>query len=215
MSEHTRGFGTPASVVCLWQSNTGKNSRTSVSLSKFRQGTWPRDLAPESLLIAWLCNIAVGPTGRWMFVQVVHRLAEHLESCWSSSASDLGALCANLADFGHRQDPAVRHAICRAARAKLAGSRLGKRQRKHRARPIKPNRNHVQCGMNAYFEEFRHWFADAVQICLAPDDSRFHGKNYSCSPVMDLMMGMFGWTPPKVIVRTLINVRSQCSDRTF
>lgn len=158
---------------------------------------FPTDSDPESMLIEWLHHMSTRPNARWLYIQVLAGIAKVMEASFEPKHDALVALRGNIADFGRRCDPAVRRAICMVARAKLGGARLHKAALVLGKTGLGRNRNHIHCEMAAYYRQLRRTIQDTKQFCIAPDDSRFHGKNFCLAPVMDLASGMVGWAPPK------------------
>lgn len=164
---------------------------------KHRAATVPRQADTQCLLVEWMLFMSGRRNARWLYSQCVRGIASILEAVWEPSGDLMESLRGNVADFGHRCDPSLRRAVSLAARAKLGGSRLHKAALALGRKRLGPNRNHLHCEMAGYFSELRRCFWGCQQLCIAPDDSRFHGKGYCLSPIMDLRTGMTGWLPPK------------------
>ena len=93
---------------------------------KFRGAIFPSG-APSLLpLSSWLCLLMVRPNAQWLLCQLLDRLACKMEAEWDAEPDIFAPLRANLADYAHRLDPAMRRAACLAARAKRGGARLWK-----------------------------------------------------------------------------------------
>lgn len=114
------------------------------------------------LVVHWLQTLMSRPLARWLCAQIFEKLALQLGASWIDEHDSLGPLRLQVAELGHRIDPAVRRAVLEAARAKNVGSRLGRFAKAIGRAKLGSNRNHLHVELKVYFlaEVFRGRVAD-------------------------------------------------------
>lgn len=153
--------------------------------------------AQPDCLHRWLGALMLRPHGHWLLDQLVPAIAAVIDRHWDVAVDIFAPLQKSIAQYAHRCDPALRRAAFVATRAKQGSQKLSRAAKVLGKSASLRNRLHMHCEMHCYFMEFRRVFSSSVQLAVAPDDSRFHGKAYCMSPVQDLVTGIMGWLPPK------------------
>jgi len=162
-----------------------------------RKAIFGKGLPTHLPLHRWLGALMLRPYGHWLLDQLVPAIAAVIDRHWDPAVDIFAPLQKSIAQYAHRCDPALRRAAFLATRAKQGSQKLSRAAKVLGKSASLRNRLHMHCEMHCYFMEFRRVFSSAVQLAVAPDDSRFHGKAYCMSPVQDLVTGIMGWLPPK------------------
>ena len=140
---------------------------------------------------------------KWIFLQVLFGVADHLEQSFQQLGWPTDAFVhAASHTVGHRKDPVLRHALaCKAASSRWA--RNGKRLVAAAAatgRQMQDAASYEKTWeMFLYWRNVQHEFRGSLLVAIAPDATRIGGRSRLCGPIMDLQSGLAAWMPPQAL----------------